>query len=208
MHVGVVRGVARSARTKLRLASDYLRRSYTPKKLKTYDRVHLGSGSRYLQGWANLDIAGKNNIIWDLRKPLPLAKGKVSFVYSEHFIEHITQADAKTILSHCRAVMASSGVVRISTPDLGSCVEAYRSGALVNFPEHDWAPRSPCEMLNDNMRKWGHQYLYDEAELFALLKQCGFPKVQRVRRSISDHPDLAGLESRPDNNDLIVEASL
>lgn len=203
----MIKTVARAIRPKLGVVRDRLRRLGTAEKLKKFDRIHLGSGSRQMQGWANLDIAGKNNLIWDLRKPLPLDKGKVRFVYSEHFIEHITLADAKIILSHCRAVMAPDGVIRISTPDLAGCVQVYHEGTLANFPEHDWAPRTPCEMLNDNMRKWGHQYLYDEEEIFLLLKECGFSGVRRVEWQKSDFPELTGVESRPDRGDLIVEAT-
>jgi predicted SAM-dependent methyltransferase len=61
-------------------------------------------------------------------------------------------------------------------------------------------------MVNEGMRLWGHVFLYDEPELFSLLRECGFSDIRRVKWGESDHPELRGLESRPDFADLIVEA--
>jgi hypothetical protein len=68
-----------------------LRRFQTPTRLKAYDRLHLGSGARLLDGWANIDIEGGGALVWDLRKPLPISRRQIRFVYTEHFIEHITR---------------------------------------------------------------------------------------------------------------------
>jgi predicted SAM-dependent methyltransferase len=73
--------------------------------------------------------------------------------------------------------------------------------------EHgQWFPATLCRMVNEGMRCWGHVFLYDEAELVALLSECGFRDIRRVKWGESDHSELRGLESRPDFGDLIVEA--
>jgi predicted SAM-dependent methyltransferase len=198
--------IERVLRPKLGVVRSRLRRLSTPSQISRFDRLHLGCGPRHIDGWANIDLYGHDNIIWDLTKPLPMKRDAVRFVYSEHFIEHITRADAKTILTHCRNVMAKGGVVRISTPDLKGCIAAYQQGILVNMPDYNWQPRSLCEMMNDNMRAWGHQYVYDEPEMFDLLRECGFSTVKRVEWHQSDSPELRGLETRPNQGDLIVEA--
>jgi predicted SAM-dependent methyltransferase len=61
-------------------------------------------------------------------------------------------------------------------------------------------------MVNEGMRSWGHVFVYDEPELVALLKECGYSDIRRVKWGESDHPELRGLESRPDFEDLILEA--
>lgn len=183
-----------------------LRRGSTPEKLKSYDKLHLGSGGRIIDGWANIDITGLRTIPWDLRNPLPLAPDQVRFVYTEHFIEHIDRPAARRLLSRVRTAMAPGAAIRLSTPDLAKLVQDYQDGRLVRMDHGGWYPETPCRMLNEGMRLWGHLFLYDEPELTALLEECGYSDIRRVERGQSDHPELMDLESRPDFGDLILEA--
>jgi predicted SAM-dependent methyltransferase len=182
------------------------RRFRTPAKLKKYEKLHLGSGGRIIEGWANIDITGLRTIPWDLRNPLPLTPGQVRFVYSEHFIEHIDRESARRLFSRVRTAMAPGAAIRLSTPDLAKLVQDYQDGRLVRMDHGGWYPETPCRMLNDGMRLWGHTFLYDEPELAALLEECGYSDIHRVKRGQSDHPELRDLESRPDFGDLIIEA--
>jgi predicted SAM-dependent methyltransferase len=184
-----------------------IKRVATPSRLKNHDRLHLGSGERILNDWANIDISGLRTITWDLRKPLPLAKGQVRFVYTEHFIEHIEREDAVRLFSRIRAAMAPDGVLRVSTPDLAKLVSDYQAGHVIKMEHGGWFPETPCRMINEGMRYWGHVFVYDEPELVALLEECGFSNIRRVKWGKSGHPELRNLESRPDFADLIFEAT-
>jgi predicted SAM-dependent methyltransferase len=181
-------------------------RRFTSERLKKHDKLHLGSGNRIINGWANIDITGLRTIPWDLRNPLPLEPGQVRLVFTEHFIEHIDRSAAQRLLSRVRGAMAPGAVIRISTPDLAVLVADYQAGRIVRMEHGGWFPETPCRMLNEGMRLWGHVFVYDEAELVALLKECGYSNIQRLRWGQSEHPELRGLESRPDFDDLIVEA--
>lgn len=183
-----------------------VRRRSTPDKLKRYDKLHLGSGGRILDGWANIDITGLRTIPWDLRNPLPLAPGQVRLLYTEHFIEHIDREAGRRLLSNAGKAMAPGAVIRVSTPDLGKLISDYQAGHVVRMEHGGWFPETPCRMVNEGMRLWGHTFIYDEPELVTLLKECGFSDVRRVKWGESEHPELRGLESRPDFEDLIVEA--
>lgn len=202
----LVRGVGNRAARALGGAVARLRRLRTPRLLRGYDRLHLGSGGRLLDGWANVDINGLGNVVWDLTKPLPIPPNQVRFVYTEHFIEHIERADSKRLFSHARRVMAPGSVIRISTPDLKVLIDDYQAGRLIRMDHGQWYPATPCQMVNEAVRWWGHVFLYDEAELTALLRECGFNEVRRVKWGESDFAELRGLESRPDFGDLILEA--
>jgi predicted SAM-dependent methyltransferase len=193
-------------RWRLELLWDRARRAATPAALRRYDRLHLGAGARQIPGWANLDIAGRGNLIWDLRKPLPLEAGQIRFVYSEHFIEHITRADALLLLKHARHVLAADGVIRISTPNLATVVDYYRRGELMAMQHGNWFPKTPCQMVNESLRLWGHTFVYDEPELRSLLSEAGFCAIARVAHGKSEYSELCGLETRPDFDDLIFEA--
>jgi predicted SAM-dependent methyltransferase len=183
-----------------------IKRRSTPKKLKKHDKLHLGSGGRIIDGWANIDITGLRTIPWDLRNPLPLARGQVRLVYSEHFIEHIDRGAAHRLFSRVRDAMVSGGVIRVSTPDLAKLIKDYQAGRVVRMEHGGWFPETPCRMVNECMRLWGHTFIYDEPELVALLGECGFSAIHRVKWGESEQPELRGLESRPDFDDLILEA--
>jgi predicted SAM-dependent methyltransferase len=182
------------------------RRLATPFLMRRHDKLHLGSGARLLEGWANIDIGGVGTLLWDLRKPLPIKARKVRLVYTEHFIEHIDRADALRLFTHAREVMAPGAILRVSTPDLRKVADDYLNGRVVEMPHGGWYPKTPCRMLNEAVRWWGHVFLYDEAELTGLLDECGYSDIRRVAWGASETPGLRGLESRPDFGDLIVEA--
>lgn len=171
-------------------------------------RVHLGCGSNLLPGWANLDVGGPAGVTrFDLRRPLPFATGSVDHIYTEHFIEHVHKEGAAVLLQECARILRPGGVLRISTPDLKKLVEEYQLGRVTEWLDMQFAPETPCDMVNESMRLWGHLYVWDEAELFRALNAAGFDSIRRMPWGTSDHAELAGLESRPDHSDLIVEAT-
>lgn len=189
-----------------RLFDRYVRSIGTGAALRRFDRYNLGSGRHPLAGWANLDLEGRENLIWDLRWPLPRGT-RARFVFSEHFIEHVTIEDARKLLQNVRAVMAGGGVIRISTPDLAEIVRCYDRNEVRQAPEADFTPVNRCQLVNQAMRLWGHLYIYDEEEMRRLLSECGFRDIRRVRHHESEHRELRNLETRPDQDDLIVEAT-
>jgi predicted SAM-dependent methyltransferase len=171
------------------------------------DRLHLGCGSNLMPGWLNVDLDTPGAIDWDLSRPIPLPTGSIRFIYSEHFIEHITREQGLAHLRECHRLLGKGGVLRISTPDLRALAEQYLSGNLDEWIEAHWRPETPARLLNEALRSWGHQFVYDEAELFNALRVVGFALVRRVLWRQSDHPALRNLETRPFHRDLIVEAT-
>lgn len=63
-----------------------------------------------------------------------------------------------------------------------------------------------AEMLNIVFREWGHQWLYDDEELIRRLCEAGFSKFTTCAAGRSEHPELAGLETRGESS-LVVEAT-
>ena len=74
----------------------------------------------------------------------------------------------------------------------------------MRWPGHEWID-SATGMLNQAFHGWGHQFLYDAAELERRLRAAGFAEVRRCTIGESEHPALAGLETRLDSK-LILEA--
>lgn len=185
-------------------------------------KLNLGSGGHILFGWDNLDLHGRA-IHCDLRKPLPYANASVSFVFSEHFIEHLDEVDGFNLMKECFRVLVPGGKLRFSCPDLKQYVEAYLDWAADSKPEKEKFSNgvnfinyamlgeaqggikylSPIGISFDH----GHRYYYDENEMRRKLLAAGFQNVERCSWKESTTPELRNLEWRRPMRDLIVEAT-
>lgn len=177
-------------------------------RCRGFERAHLGCGAHVLAGWANIDLTPGTAGVWrwDLRRGVPFADQSLRFVFTEHMIEHVPRVDAGRLLRDCRRALRPGGVIRISTPDLAQLLDCYRSGTIDLWRDLGWMPETPCRMMNEALRLWGHQFIYDEAELRGLLEECGFRDPCRRPWRESPYPELRGLERRPWKGDLIMEA--
>ncbi|MGH8488241.1 MAG: class I SAM-dependent methyltransferase [Gammaproteobacteria bacterium] len=170
--------------------------------------MHLGCGSNVLAGWSNIDLAGSRNVVsHNLSRPLPVRSDSIEFIYSEHFIEHISLDRARRLLAECLRVLRPGGIIRLSTPDLRKLIASYQAGSVSAFRDVGWNPATPCQMVNEGMRLWGHAFVYDADELEAVLRAAGFRQMQREGWRTSEHPELRSLECRPFHDELIVEAT-
>lgn len=175
-------------------------------------KLNLGCGEHPIEGWHNFDFEPrKPNITFcDLSKAqLPYSTGTVDYIFSEHFVEHLTKKHAIKLFTECHRVLKSGGVMRISMPNIYSLSEGYiewsRYGKRPDISAV-WNPESPCDMLNEGLREWGHQYLWDWPEASKQLLIVGFRLVEHKEWRSSVHSNLQNLEVRPYHNDLIIEA--
>ena len=190
----------------LRRIARRIRREITKPRFRwgDFDRLHIGCGHNRFPGWLNIGMPGDIN--HDLRKPFPIPDGSVRFVYSEHFVEHLTLEEGESVFRECWRVLAPGGVMRISTPDMKALATEYLGGRTSNYTDAYWQPKTPCQMINECHNLWGHRFIYDFEELAALLTACGFRDVRRVDWRKSETADLRDLEKRDSHLDLIVEA--
>ena len=172
-------------------------------------KLHLGSGKTHIPGWINIDnqpLEGVDQVL-DVTKGLPF--DDVSFIFAEHFIEHLAYADATAFLCECRRVLRDDGVLRLSTPNLDW---VWASHYRLDLDDADQV--RGCFAINGAFRAWGHQFLYNERTLAATLHGAGFANVVRCQYGQSTHDELRGLERHEQSPDwgtlshiLIVEAS-
>jgi len=195
------RGFGRSDR---RLVADYLC-EHSPRKL------HLGAGNHLLPGWLNSDLhpPAAEVLHLDATRTFPFEDVTFDYVFSEHMIEHLTYADGVRMLRECHRVLKPGGRVRVSTPDLRTLVRLYQ-GESGPVPDaflawhHEWIVRDgdeaapaaePVFVLNNFVRDWGHQFIYDEPALRRALTSAGFDGVVTRDLNASDDPALADLEN-------------
>ena len=172
-----------------------------------HEWLHLGCGTHLLAGWANIDLDGPSGVIrHDLTRPLPMRADSAELIFCEHFIEHLTRAQGLALLQECRRVLRPGGILRLSTPDLRKLIDEYLASRTTGWAEVGWQPLTPCRMLNEGLRLWGHLFVYDQAELLGLLDEAGFRELEAKTWRESAHPALRGIESRPFLGELIYEA--
>jgi predicted SAM-dependent methyltransferase len=170
-------------------------------------KLHLGSAENILPGWLNTDLHGyrrKDVVYLDVRKPFPLPDASFDLVFSEHMIEHLTYADGQQCLRECHRVLRPGGRIRVATPSLDRLIRLY-DAELTDLQRRyvRWSVETfiafadaelPGFVLNNFLRDWGHEFVYDTGTLRHALETAGFVDVTEWPVGESDDPRLAGLE--------------
>jgi predicted SAM-dependent methyltransferase len=150
-------------------------------------KLNLGCGEVIKAGWINVDLfARAANLSLDLREPLPFGAGTASFIYAEHFLEHLEfPTEVIRILQESYRVLAVGGILRVGVPDAGDFAKIYASGNRERFRQN-WNPNYPewlgipMHRLNYCFRQMGdHKYAYDEEILIIAFRDAGFKDVKR-----------------------------
>lgn len=165
--------------------------SRSPKKPENVSRVHVGAGGVLLPGWWNIDLKAAPGLdqVLDVRRGLPF--NDLSFIYAEHFVEHLTLDEGLAFLTDCRRALSPSGVLRLSTPNLDWVI-------LTHYHINDKSV-SPdgvrdCLMINRAFHGWGHRFLYNREMLTKCLRAVGFSTLEFHRYGQSGREELQNIE--------------
>ena len=178
----------------------------------------------YYHSWSS------NPRLYDCRKRLPFADCSVDFIYTSHFIEHLPRYQASSLLIECRRILRSSGVLRISVPDVKLLADKYINGDqefflkledpdavserlknltdlfVQNFYGYDsWSIPTWKQRLQRSFTR-GHLWMYDYRSLSDLLSAAGFSIVQRCKPGQRKVPDIKYLDIHKIGS-MLVEAS-
>ena len=189
---------------------------------KKYEKIklHIGCGPRILKGWINIDlkyepfenylkyyqdkylenIRGTKEDFWecDVTKGISLPDNCVDVIFSEDFIEHLSQRGQVIFLSEALRVMKKDAVHRINTPDLLQSMHSsnFKLGIKGVYLE-EWDKNGHINVLSKSMLK-------------ELVKMVGYSRVvfNTKNRSISElipeeyRPDI---KDRPLNGNIFVD---
>lgn len=117
----------------------------------------------------------------DAAKALPFEDDSIEFVFSEHFIEHVSLKTAIGWLKEVYRVLRPGGIIRVSTPDLKKYCSAYEKNSLEELTSHLgnhllFVPKRRAWAINQIFYYWDHAWLYDEEELTYAACRAGFLK--------------------------------
>lgn len=170
-------------------------------------KLHIGCGEHPIPGWLNTDYQTwrKDVMLLDATRSFPFGDAVFDYIFTEHMIEHIPYVDALRMLTECRRVIKPSGRIRITTPDIAFLIDLYRSDRSALQEDYirwsfdariEWSSdRSSCVVINNFVRDWGHQFIYDEGSLKHALMRAGFVGISRCRLNESEDPLLRDLEN-------------
>jgi ubiquinone/menaquinone biosynthesis C-methylase UbiE len=160
-----------------------------------------------------------------------MENNSVNFIFNEHFIEHLSEADGFILLRESYRVLRKNGVLRVCTPSLDKYVEyflketktdvtsGFRNGTqFLNYAIYGegWTPGVRVEYLKElSNKKVGtflspgvdHRYIYSLNDIIEKLKFIGFKNIISVEWGDSKHKDLCNLEHHKNRMELIIEAT-
>lgn len=158
-----------------------------------YDKLHFGCGSRKVDGWLNVDLAGSDFNLDLSAGYLPWKDNAFVFAVSQHVVEHLElTSELIPLLKEIQRTLKPGGEIWLSTPDMEKICRAYLAGQMGdmiadrNAREPDWelGDIPPTQMVNVLFHQNGeHKNLFDFTLLKWALERSGFEQVCRVRES-------------------------
>jgi predicted SAM-dependent methyltransferase len=150
-------------------------------------KLHLGCGPCLKPGWVNIDtFSDQAELQLDLREKFPFPDGCASFVFCEHFFEHLEFPNpAMDFLKECWRVLKPGGTLSLGVPDTEWPVLSYANGDPTYFDLarerfHPAWCTTRMHNLNYHFRQGReHKYAYDLETLKQVLEDAGFVSVER-----------------------------
>jgi predicted SAM-dependent methyltransferase len=150
-------------------------------------KLNLGCGPNLKPGWVNIDLFhSPADLTLDLREPWPFPDQSVTYIYSEHVLEHFEfHREVPHFLSEAKRVLCSGGTFDVGVPDSEWPIRSYGNAEdeYWRFVKNRWHPAwcdTQLDHINYHFRQDGeHKYAWDAETLARSLRQAGFAGVAR-----------------------------
>ena len=150
-------------------------------------KLNCGCGPAVKRDWINVDLHKRADLRLDLREKLPFPDSSVSFIYSEHFFEHLEHPqETGRFLGESLRVLIPGGQFRVGVPDTEWPLCDYARGIDDHFRFVRAGPYLPayCDTkmhsINYHFRQGSeHKWAYDYETLAKVLSQAGFSLVEK-----------------------------
>lgn len=146
--------------------------------------LHLGCGDVHLDGFINVDYlqTKATDIVADVTKLECFENSSASLIYACQVLEHFSHDEVPLILRRWHEVLAPSGTLRISVPDLDKIVRIY----LKNWDHFRTGKNSPWIGLIYGGQKDEfdfHKTGFNPHWLRLLLTEAGFVEIEEYPHS-------------------------
>lgn len=139
-------------------------------------RINVGCGHRPMDGYVNIDCRDipEASFVADARA-LPFELGSVAELVSSHLVEHFREHEFRhKILPHWRALLKSSGILRIICPNWDAMVRQLTEGRM------NWARFKEITFGGQEYDGNDHFAMYTPETLLAALRENGFSRVEII----------------------------
>ena len=136
----------------------------------------------------------------ELSYGIPFNDNTIDFIYTSHFVEHLSRQNALNLLKDSYRVLKEGGMMRISIPVLQYAISLYSLG------RKDEMLRQYFFVDDDGASFSQHRYMYDYELLSKILSNIGFADIKRCEFQVGLVPDCELLDNRPDES-LFVEVT-
>lgn len=154
-------------------------------------KLNIGCGSSLRPGFVNIDLNPIADIKLDIRKNLPFKDSSVSYIYSEHFFEHVDyiHLTAYYMLKDWLRVLLPGAKVKIVLPDyemlftqyVNRNYDLFKQQVNINEKIPKEIPATLIDYVNYGVYQFGeHKYCYDFEKIKVFLEAVGFINVERV----------------------------
>lgn len=187
-----------------------------PVQNKSSKLIQIGGGKNYLEEFINIDLFPPADIICDVREGIPLPDQSSTFIYCEHFLEHLDYPKSvEFFLKECFRLLQADGKIVIGVPNSSQAISAYVNRDNEYFESHkerwiikkDAVIDSYIDILNYHFRDvmnhpkyTPHYWAYDEEKLKNMLVRLGYKNVHLWK------PDMSLVNLERFHRTLYVEA--
>jgi hypothetical protein len=168
--------------------------------------LHFGCGHRVLEGFVNLDLIPRGEIVhpWNLLDLWPDGLDeRADGVFCEDVLEHFFLAEQAYILCNANRALSQGNVARVLMPSLSRLLEytgSYRPDAS-EFLHQTYGVETAADALNVGLRFSGHRWLHDQESIARIARTCGFEAIPTTCAA-STVPQLCGVNLRDETNSL------
>jgi predicted SAM-dependent methyltransferase len=169
-------------------------------------KLHIGCGFNMIDGWLNSDYQPypTDTLRLDATKTFPIEDNQFDYIFSEHMIEHLEYIGGLSMLKECFRVLRKDGTIRVSTPDLPFLIDLYRNDKsqqqieYIKWATDNFVPDTDYDdvfVINNFVRAWGHQFIYDEKTLRSSMEKAGFTNITKCDLNQSVEAAFRDLEN-------------
>lgn len=119
-------------------------------KIENLTKLDIGCANKKRSGFVGLDIKDwGQEIVWDVRDGIPVPDESIEYIYTCHFLEHLTNQESVEFFKEVYRVLKKEGIFEAWLPH-GSAPEAF-------YPDHHsfWNEQRVSAMCHDVYQKSG-----------------------------------------------------
>ena len=92
------------------------------------NKIDLGCGKTPKEGCAGMDVQDfGQEIVWNIDNGIPLPDNSVEYIYSSHFVEHMTEKQIEFLFLEMVRILKNEGIIEVRCPHDKTIIRYYTS---------------------------------------------------------------------------------